>query len=143
MSNRSFRAIIFVFFTFTVVMSVLFLDSMPNHRMGHGDYDAWLTFTIFPIIFLLHGVLSGIVLETSQRHLYFFATLLMLIITFFLNGLAIDGTAIGRSTVCGLILGVCYTIVSFFGKFVYQLVLKLVHSVMLKQGKSADHGTEK
>ena len=128
MSNKSFRAIIFVFFTFTVVMSVLFLDSMPNHRMGYGDYDAWLTFIIFPIIFLLHGVLSGIVLDTSQKRLYVFTTLLMLIVIFFLNGLAIDGTAIGRSTVCGLISGVCYTTVSTIGMLVYQVVMKLIYS---------------
>ena len=142
MSNRAFRAITFVLFTFTVAVSVLFMESMPNHRVGYGDYDTWLDLNIFPIFFLIHGVLSGIILEPSQKRLYFATTLLMLILTFFLNGLAIDGIAIGRSAVCGLIFGVCYTIISIIGKLIYLVTLKLLHAVLLKHGKPEDQCTE-
>ncbi len=141
MSNRAFRAITFFLFTFTVAVSVLFMESMPNHRVGYGDYDTWLAFNIFPIFFLIHGLLSGIILEPSQKCLYFATTLLMLILTFFLNGLAIDGIAIGRSAVCGLIFGVCYTIISIIGKLIYLVTLKLLHAVLMKHGKSDDHCT--
>ena len=142
MSNRAFRAITFVLFTFTVAMSVLFMDSMPNHRVGDGDYDMWLIFVLFPVIFLLHGVLSGIVLEPSQNRLYFTTTLLMLFLTFFLDGLAIDGITLGRGTVCGLIFGVGYTTISIIGKLIYLALLKLLHAVLMKRGKSDDHCSE-
>lgn len=142
MSSRTFRSITFVLFTFTVAMTILFMDSMPNHRVGYGDYDMWLIFVLFPVIFLLHGVLSGIVLESSQKRLYFATTLIMLILTFFLNGLAIDGIAIGRSFVCGLVFGVCYTVISIIGKLIYLVTLKLLHAVLLKHGKSEDQCTE-
>ena len=82
--NKSFRIATFVLFTFTVIMSVVFMESMPNHRVGDGDYDMWLALTLFPIIFLLHGVLSGIILEPTQKRIYHITTPLMFIIAFVL-----------------------------------------------------------
>lgn len=139
--NKSFRTATFVLFTFTVIMSVVFMESMPNHRLGDGDYDMWLALTLFPIIFLLHGVLSGIVLEPAQKRIYFITTPLMFIIAFALCRVAFDGMDVFESIKIGVIGGACYTIISFVGRSVYLLVMKLLHSTFDKHHKTADHSS--
>ena len=139
MSNQAFRAITFVLFTFTVIMSVVFMDSMPNHRIGDGDYDMWLAITLFPIIFLLHGVLSGIILEPTQKRIYLITTPLMFIIAFSLCRVAFDGIDIYESIKIGVLGGACYTIISFVGRFVCLVVIKFLHAVFDKHNKTADH----
>ena len=65
MRSKGFRTVMFVLFTVIVILSVVILDSIPNHRHNDGDYDMWLAITILPVIFLTHGGVSGLILKGS------------------------------------------------------------------------------
>lgn len=117
--SKAFRTVMFVLFTVIVILGVVFLDSIPNHRYNDGDYDMWLAITMFPIIFFTHGVVSGLILQVSQKRVYIIATLFMVTISFFLNRLIVDGMNVKDSLLTGSLCGVVYTIISVVGMLIY------------------------
>ena len=49
---------------------IFYFDSIPNHRLGYLlDYDLWLTFTLFPLLFVIHGIISKIILWKHKFYL--------------------------------------------------------------------------
>lgn len=56
----------YFFIVFTVIT---LLELVPNHRVGYTDYDLWLVFGLFPMIFFCHGIISRLL--TKPKKIYF------------------------------------------------------------------------
>ena len=119
MRSKGFRTVMFVLFTVIVILSVVILDSIPNHRHNDGDYDMWLAITILPVIFLTHGGVSGLILKGSQKLMYITVTLFMVSISFSLNRLIFDGMNSKDGLLTGILCGIVYTIISAIGTLIY------------------------
>ena len=119
MRSKGFRTVMFVLFTVIVILSVVILDSIPNHRHNDGDYDMWLAITILPVIFLTHGGVSGLILKGSPKLMYITVTLFMVSISFSLNRLIFDGMNSKDGLLTGILCGIVYTIISAIGTLIY------------------------
>lgn len=132
MTNKTIRTISFLLLTLTTAVSAVYLDSIPNHRVGYGDYDMWLSIEIFPIVFIIHGTLSGIILESPCKCIFSLATLSGFVVSFIFNRIAIDNMDIGKGIISGLILGVVYTVISLIGLIIGKTVKKILVLLLQK-----------
>ena len=69
--KRLLRSKIFYYVIYSLLFfSVIFyLDSIPDHRVGYTDYDLYLISSIFPIAFILHGIISKVILKKFKFYL--------------------------------------------------------------------------
>lgn len=49
------KIITYIYF-FIVFILITVLELVPNHRVGYSDYDLWLVFGLFPLIFFCRWV---------------------------------------------------------------------------------------
>ena len=125
MKNK-IRPILFVVITLIAVLAAGYLDSVPNHRFGYGDYDLWLTITVFPLLFLVHGILAGVILNRFGSGWYFTLTPIAIFAVFAVNRFAIDQLSMGdglKSAAAGVLM---YFICSFAGMGLAQLAKRLI-----------------
>ena len=65
---------------------IFYFDSIPNHRLGYLlDYDLWLIWSIFPILFIVHGIISKVILWKYKFYLPLIFTAVLGFIEAFLN----------------------------------------------------------
>jgi len=125
MKNKTtIRAILFLALTFALALTVGIMESVPDHRVGYQDYSWWTILEVYPRLFLVHGVLSGVVLTNSMKSLYFVSTPLMTSAAFIVNRLVTDGLSFFEGIARGLLGGMIYTIPSLMGLFLCIIVRK-------------------
>ena len=123
-NKKTIRAIIFLALTFAVALTVGIMESVPNHRVGYQDYSWWTAFEVYPLIFLVHGILSGVVLTKSMKWFYITSTPLMTSAAFFVNLLGTHELSFCDSLWRSLGGGLFYTIPSLVGLILCVIVRK-------------------
>lgn len=85
--KRLLRSKIFYYVIYSLLFfSVIFyLDSIPDHRVGYTDYDLYLISSIFPIAFILHGIISKVILKKFKFYLPLIITAILGFIEAFFN----------------------------------------------------------
>ena len=109
------RNSVYVIATALILLAVGYLDSIPNHRFGYGDYDLWLAITVFPLFFLLHGIVSGVILNRFKSILYYTVTSIGTFAVFALTNLLADSLGLWSGLRSALLGAVVYFTISFVG----------------------------
>ncbi len=128
------RSVLFLIITALTLGAVFILDTIPNHRFGYGDWSMWLTLTLFPILFLLHGILSGVILNEFRNILYYTVTPLGIFVVFASDRLISDQLGFWVSLRSALIGSVLYFTLSFLG-FGLVIVFKKAFFAFSDYGK--------
>lgn len=133
-NKKTIRAIIFLALTFAVALTVGIMESVPNHRVGYQDYSWWTAFEVYPCLFFVHGILSGVVLTNSMKTLYFVSTPLMTSAAFIVNRLVTDGLSFFDGIARGLLGGMVYTIPSLIGVLL-SVIVRITITFLKRNGK--------
>ncbi len=64
------RIIIYIIYSLALFGFVFYLENIPNYQMGIGtnDYDIWLKYLYLPCVFVLHGIISSIILKCFKLY---------------------------------------------------------------------------
>ncbi|MBQ7896917.1 MAG: hypothetical protein IJ323_00690 [Clostridia bacterium] len=96
---------------------IFYLDSIPDHRVGYSDYDLYLTWAIFPILFMVHGVISKIVFREHKLYLPLIFTAVLGFIEAFIN-------ASNLKSAC--LTTLYYVILTFVGALIFGVIFWVV-----------------
>lgn len=119
MKNRKIQTIIFIICTVFAVTLSFCLDSIPNRRFLDGDLEPFISFKILPAIFLLHGIVSGILISKSSKKMYAATTALLTFVSFFANKLIIDRLMLIDCLKIAAITSTIYCLCSIASFFLY------------------------
>lgn len=133
------RSTVYLAVTVLMLLAVGYLDSIPNHRFGYGDYSLWLSVSVFPLVFFLYGILSGVILNRFKSVLYFTVTPIGTFAVFALTRLLADRLGLWISLRSALLGALLYFALSFVGFGLYHL-LKYVIRVFAEYNKM--HGSK-
>ena len=123
-NKKKIRSILFITITFAFSLTVGIMESIPDHRVGYQDYSWWTFFEVYPLLFLAHGILSGVVLTKTMKVLYLISTPIMICAAFFVNRLGTPGLTIFDCLLSGLVGGMLYTFISLVGLILCVIVRK-------------------
>lgn len=73
---------------FIVIFTVVtLLEFVPNHRVGYTyiDYDLWLVFGLFPMIFFCHGIVSRLLTKPKKIYFSLIMTALFSVLSYLLS----------------------------------------------------------
>ncbi len=115
------RIITYCYF-FIVFTIITLLELVPNHRVGYTDYDLWLVFGLFPMIFFCHGIISRLLTKPKKIYFSLIMTALFSALSIFLcvvfpkQTSYLFSTGTSNSILTETILRVFYyTAITFFG----------------------------
>ena len=94
---------------------------VPNHRVGwYTDYDLWLITSIFPLVFVLHGIVSKLITKKIKLYFPVIVTGVLGIIESFINVNELKHAIFGM---------LYYLVLTFVGVMVYYIVSWLVKCI--------------
>ncbi len=118
---------------FTVVT---LLELVPNHRVGYTDYDLWLVFGLFPLIFFCHGIILRLLTKPKKIYFPLIMTALFSVLSIFLCAVFPKQTSYLFSTgtsnfiLTETILRACYyTTITFVGMLFILVIEWIVDGV--------------
>ena len=113
-------------FLFTVVT---ILDLVPNHRIGYyTDYDLWLFWQIFPLIFFVHGIIARLLTKPKKIYYPIIITALFLIVS---NLLSTVNLSFYLNFIIIILKVLRYTIITFVG-ILFSLLVEWIFNEFKK-----------
>lgn len=109
-SGKTVGMIIFVLWSLALYIAAGFLQRLPEQRFGDSDLGLFLTLTLYPCLFFLHGIITALLWEKRK---YFIPVLLNFVIMALIFFVA--GTGAGTGILGGFVGGLLYTIVMCIG----------------------------
>lgn len=119
--NQKRIMIIYLFYSLVLFSIILCIDMVPNHRVGwYTDYDLWLITSIFPLVFVLHGIVSKLITKKIKLYFPVIVTGVLGIIESFINVNELKHAIFGM---------LYYLVLTFVGVMVYYIVSWLVKCI--------------
>lgn len=138
-SDKTKRIKLYLIITVLLSVGVVCAESIPNHSMKNGgEYSLWLTISVFPIVFALYGIFSGVMLGKQHRALFFVIYPFWLLVLFFLQRFLYVKMGSQDSLISAFSGMILYSVCIFAGYTFYVIVSKIILLLFYRESKNKE-----